>query len=303
MSKTVLVTGATGMQGRPIVDALLAGGFAVRALTRKTAPGLPEGVEIAKGDMDDPANLGAAFDGVDRLVLMLPLVFDDDLVRRYVGNMIAAAQAASVELVVFDTSAPVPEARVGVAAVDVKVTAAEMLAASGLPVVTVRPTIYAGNLAAPWTAPGIVNDKTIAYPLAADVRCSWITWEDAARCVAAAVSDPSLAGQSFDIGGPDALDGAALAQAFRLARGPEHHYVAVPLDAFEAGLNGALGAPVGTEIAALYRWLSGQGAAHLNVTRGGRQNGAEALGVSPVSMANWAAQVPWERIAGNTEAV
>lgn len=297
MSKRILVTGATGMQGRPIVDALLERGFAVRALTRQTAPGLPEGVEIAKGDMDDPASLQAAFDGVDRLVLMLPLVFDNDLVRRYVGNMIAAAQGSSVELVVFDTSAPVPETRVGVAAVDVKVTAAEMLAASGLPVVTVRPTIYAGNLAAPWTAPGIVQDNTIAYPLAADVRCSWITWEDAARCVAAAASDPSLAGQDFDIGGPEALNGEALAQAFRLARGKEHTYAAVPLDTFEAGLNGALGAPVGTEIAALYRWLSGNGAVHLHITRGGRRNGAEALGVSPLSMANWAAQLPWEQIA------
>ncbi len=175
MGKQVLVTGATGMQGRPIVDALLRQGFTVRALTRQEASDLPGGVEVARGDMDDAASLAAAFEGADRLVLMLPLVFDADQVRRYVGNVIEAARAAAVELVVFDTSVPVPDAPVGVAALDVKVEAAAMLAASGLPVVTVRPTIYADNLAVPWTAPGIVADRIIAYPLAADVRCAWIT--------------------------------------------------------------------------------------------------------------------------------
>ena len=293
----ILVTGATGMQGRPIVDALLARGFTVRALTRQSDPNLPPAVEIAHGDMGDLASLQAAFDGIDRLVLLLPLVFDAAQVRRYVGNVIMAARAARIELIAFDTSAPVPHTPVGVAALDVKVEAAAMLDASGLPVVTIRPTIYAGNLAAPWTAPGIVERCTIAYPLAADVACAWITWEDAAACVAAAVADPALAGQCFDVGGPEALDGAALAAAFTRGRGAEHVYAAVPLDAFEEGLNGALGAPVGTEIAALYRWLSGAGAAHLNVARAGQVNGADALGVTLTSIAEWAAHVPWEAVA------
>ncbi|MBM2577435.1 NmrA family NAD(P)-binding protein [Jannaschia sp. Os4] len=293
----ILVTGATGMQGRPIVDALLARGFAVRALTRRSDPGLPPAVEVARGDMDDAASLHAAFAGIDRLVLLLPLAFDAALVRGYVANVIEAARAAEIDLIAFDTSAPVPDAPVGVAAVDVKVEASALLAASGLPVVTVRPTIYAGNLAAPWTAPGIVQSRTIAYPLAADVPCAWITWEDAAACVAAAVANPALVGRTFDIGGPEALDGVALAAAFTQARGVEHVYAAVPLDAFEAGLNGALGAPVGTEIAALYRWLSGPGSGHLDLARGGRANGAGELGVTPASIADWAAQVPWEAVA------
>lgn len=297
MGKRILVTGATGMQGRPIVDALLQRGFTVRALTRHDGPGLPDGVEDALGDMDDAASLAAAFKGIDRLVLMLPLVFDAGQVRRYVSNVIEAAQSAAVDLIVFDTSIPVPAAPVGVAALDVKVEAAAMLAVSGLPVVTVRPTIYAGNLAAPWTAPGIVADRTIAYPLSADVRCAWITWEDAAACVASAAADPTLAGREFDIGGPEALDGAALAAAFTEARGGDYSYAAVPLDAFEQGLNGALGAPVGTEIAALYRWLSGEGADHLDVTRGGRANGATELGVTPVAIADWVAHVPWDATA------
>ena len=294
----VLVTGATGMQGRPIVNALLARGFQVRALTRQAEPGLPDSIEIAHGDLGDLPSLGRAFEGVERAVLLLPLVFDRATVEGYARNFATAAGEAGVKLVVFDTSAPVPSEPVGVAAVDVKVAAARVLAESGLPVATVRPTIYLGNLAAPWTAPGIVADGTIAYPLAAAVRCSWITWEDAAACVAAACADRSTAGETFDVGGPEALDGAGLADGFTKARGTEHRYAAVPLDAFEQGLNGALGEPVGTEIAALYRWLSNEGAAHLDVTRGGRTNGAAALGVQPNDASDWAAHVPWKALVG-----
>jgi hypothetical protein len=61
----ILVTGATGMQGPPIIEALLTRGFALRALTRQEAPGLPEAVEIARGDMDDAASLAAAMQGLD----------------------------------------------------------------------------------------------------------------------------------------------------------------------------------------------------------------------------------------------
>ena len=46
-SRSVLVTGATGLVGRRLVPALQAAGFAVRAVTRKPASaGLPAGVEL-----------------------------------------------------------------------------------------------------------------------------------------------------------------------------------------------------------------------------------------------------------------
>ena len=59
----VLVTGASGFVGSAIVTALLAQGKSVRALVRNTSPlaNLPHnGVEIAKGDMRDPAAMTAA---------------------------------------------------------------------------------------------------------------------------------------------------------------------------------------------------------------------------------------------------
>jgi uncharacterized protein YbjT (DUF2867 family) len=68
MTKTILVTGATGSQGGALVPLLLEKGFKVRALTRN--PAKPAGQRLAKsgcevvaGDLDDEASLERACDG------------------------------------------------------------------------------------------------------------------------------------------------------------------------------------------------------------------------------------------------
>ncbi len=64
----LLVTGATGTIGRPLVDLLVDQGAKVRAVTRHPqAAGLPAGVEVVQGD---PARHDRPFlDGVTALFL------------------------------------------------------------------------------------------------------------------------------------------------------------------------------------------------------------------------------------------
>jgi nucleoside-diphosphate-sugar epimerase len=64
----VLVTGATGELGRPLVARLLAEGCAVRALVRRPDAMLPTAVERAVGDLAAPASLAAAVAGMDVVV-------------------------------------------------------------------------------------------------------------------------------------------------------------------------------------------------------------------------------------------
>ena len=70
-TNTVLVVGATGDLGGRAVDALLARGKHVRALVREeTDPSrlAAKGVEIARGDMLDPASLERAMTGSNAVV-------------------------------------------------------------------------------------------------------------------------------------------------------------------------------------------------------------------------------------------
>lgn len=70
MSKTILVTGATGAQGGALIPLLLEQGFYVRALTRNPAKPAGQavaalGVEVVAGNLDDEASLESACVGMD----------------------------------------------------------------------------------------------------------------------------------------------------------------------------------------------------------------------------------------------
>lgn len=63
----ILATGATGHVGGEPVARLAAHAVAARAMTRRPhTTDWPPGIEAVYGDVEDPASLDAAFDGVDR---------------------------------------------------------------------------------------------------------------------------------------------------------------------------------------------------------------------------------------------
>src|SRR4029450_2185744 len=66
----IMVTGATGNVGRPLVTQLLDRGAKVRAISRhpKTA-GLPDGAEVVQADPSQPDSLHTCFDGVTAIFL------------------------------------------------------------------------------------------------------------------------------------------------------------------------------------------------------------------------------------------
>ncbi|GAB2902665.1 NmrA family NAD(P)-binding protein [Streptomyces mayteni] len=111
----ILVTGATGKQGRATAMRLLAEGRPVRALVRDPAAlvavGLAAaGAQLVSGDFDDPASLRPAFDGARAVFGVPPLALgptglETDLEVARVRALIDAAAAAGVEQVVFSTIA------------------------------------------------------------------------------------------------------------------------------------------------------------------------------------------------------
>src|SRR5512133_3180903 len=101
-NKLIAVTGATGQQGGAVVRKLLADGWQVRALTRDiNKPAAQElkslGAELVAGDMDNRADLDAAFNGVYGVFSVqnfwLPNVGFDGEVRQ--GKLVADAAKAA----------------------------------------------------------------------------------------------------------------------------------------------------------------------------------------------------------------
>ena len=96
---TILVTGATGVVGRQVVEQLVKRGANVRALVRNPAKAdLPAAVEIAQGELLDVDALNAAFPCVSTLFLLNAGVPDD-----FTQALIAlnAARKAGVERIVY----------------------------------------------------------------------------------------------------------------------------------------------------------------------------------------------------------
>ena len=138
----VLVTGATGMVGPRVVEALEQSGFAVRTLSNQPPkPGvLPPGVEVRMGDVTDPATVRAAVAGVKVVVHLAALLhlpdppasLRDAYERTNVGGtraVVEASLAAGVERVVFfSTIAVYGEATGGVLMEDSPVRPATLYA-------------------------------------------------------------------------------------------------------------------------------------------------------------------------------
>lgn len=78
----VLVTGSTGQLGRQVVDALLEAGHHVRALTRQSDPGLPEGVDVHVGDLSEPSVLAEAGADMDAVFLLAGYTDEAEALRR-----------------------------------------------------------------------------------------------------------------------------------------------------------------------------------------------------------------------------
>ena len=97
----LLVTGATGHVGRELVRELDAKGADFRILVRDPAraAGLTARAERIVGDLDAPATLAPAFDGVRELFLLVP-----GIGLEHTAHAIAAAKAAGVRRIVYLSS-------------------------------------------------------------------------------------------------------------------------------------------------------------------------------------------------------
>jgi nucleoside-diphosphate-sugar epimerase len=199
MSARVLVTGASGFVGRPLVDALVGAGHRVRATTRQSGEArFPAGVEtVATGDYRQPVDWAPLLAGVDSVVHLAgiahvgPAIDEADYdrvvhaataelaaacskagTRRFVVMSSVRAQSGpAADGVLTEDDAPRPTEAYGRA----KLRAEAAVRAAGVPWTILRPTmVYGagakGNLArllrvadSPWPLPlaGLANRRSL----------------------------------------------------------------------------------------------------------------------------------------------
>ena len=98
----ILVYGATGDQGLPLIDELLKHGYKVRAASRNPDDFnayASSDVEPVKADLFDIESLRAVSKDIDGIAMNLPFVFDKKIAQEWGGNITKAAADEGVKTV------------------------------------------------------------------------------------------------------------------------------------------------------------------------------------------------------------
>ncbi len=295
MKNTILVTGATGFQGAAITKELIHSGFSVKGFVLETddTRHLQDlGVEVVKGSFENLESLTKAFDGVDKVVLSFPLIFDKDQLMQFAQNIVAAWKKSNVSLFIFNTNLPVFPTETGLAAFDTKLSIEQYFDAQKLPYISLRPTLYMDNLSAPFLLPVIKANNILPYPVPSEKRIAWISHKDLAKFVIAALHRPDLAGKKFYIGGIQQITGEEMARVISKYAKKTIQFVSVTPDDFESQLTASFGKVTAREIANIYRFVRDH-VDHLQA-HDLRDNTLVHLPVSPQTFDDWATEIDWQ---------
>ncbi|MGZ0073286.1 SDR family oxidoreductase [Sphingobium limneticum] len=257
LSKPVLVYLANGVQGSAVVRAALRRGFAVRALVRdkrRSQVLQALGVDLAEGDLSDPASLRAASRGVGHVVLQVP-TGSEAAMRAQAEHALAAATAEGVRSLVLklaSASRPTPCAELSFIA---NAMVEDLVRRSGIPFAIVRPTMYLDNLLKPSARADIVDRGVFEPPIAASQRIAWTSADDCAEA-SMTILHNGVDGGDHIIDGPESLTGEELAA--RIAAGLDRPvvYRAQAVDAFERKVDTAMGPGVGRRVASKFRFFA-----------------------------------------------
>ncbi len=224
-----------------VTTLLLERGLSVRALVRREddrATALrAAGAEVVVGDLLEPADVQRAVRGTRRLY------FGMSVSAGYLEasvTMTAVARDAGVEALVnmsqmtvsqmsIRNTTPSPQQRQ-------HWLREQALAWSGLPVVTIRPTVFMEGFFLPLTAASVRDRGRIELPFGQG-KTSPVSTADVARVVAAVLSDPAPhMGQTYELTGPRSEDLHGVARKYAQALNREVTYVDIPPEDWERGL-------------------------------------------------------------------
>lgn len=258
----VLVTGASGFLGRPLVAALVRAGYAVRAATRERRPSFPAGVErVLVSDFANPIGWDSIVRGVDTVVHLAGLAHADtaeipdarfDRINRATTQDLSdAAARAGVKRLVFISSVraqsgpsaphalregdqPYPTDAYGRS----KLAAEMAVRVSGVPFTILRPVVMYGphpraNIRA------LVRLASLPLPLpfaGLTSRRSLLSVHNLISVILFALATPATAGEIFLVADPNPATIQEIFTMLRRAEGRRPGLIHVPRSVIRLGL-------------------------------------------------------------------
>jgi uncharacterized protein YbjT (DUF2867 family) len=253
--KTVLVTGATGGQGGAVVRHMLPKGWKLRALTRNPAGREAEslvrrGVEVVQGDLEDPASIARAVEGVYGVYSVQNYwTFGAKREVQQGKNVAAAAKKANVRHFVY-SSVGGAERSTGIPHWESKWEIENAIRALGLPATIIRPVGFMENYYVDQVELGILKGK-LNDPVRGDKPYQTIATDDIGAFVALAFERPAeLIGKELEIAGSE-LTNLEAAKVFSRVLGKPVKFQKLPLPLVRLIL--------GKELYRMFRWFNEAG--------------------------------------------
>lgn len=283
----ILLTGATGTIGTPLVRRLTAAGDPVRCLVRDPRRLGPERVrvQIALGDLGNPASFRNAMRGVDTVIHLAAAIRDqpgasiEELDAVATLRLVRAAERAGARRFIFfsamGASLHSPS----------RFFRSKALAEEAVEGADIEGTVFAPSIVYapgdPWVT---LLDRLTRLPVApvsgsGDALYQPIWAQDVADCVVSALRN-SNGQRRYELAGPEALSYDGIVKTALRAFGRRRRLLHVPLPVVRAGLKvaGAFAGP-----AAFATWDEAE-LMELSMTTPNGTADAESLGVRPLPM-------------------
>lgn len=232
--KKILITGATGNIAGVTIHHLASSGTNIRALVhnKSKAEQLKQmKFEIVYGDFGKPQTLGAAFKGVDKVLLITPVSLD---AARFASNAIAAAkQSGTPHIFYISSNVPVPvnESEVGRQRTAIE---AELMD-SGLPYTIIRPTFFMQNTM--MAAQTVASDGTVYLPFS-EGQLPMLDIRDVGEVTAKLLMSAGHDGKTYTLTGPASISLNDVASVLSSTLGKNVAYVNVPFEASKQAMMG-----------------------------------------------------------------
>ena len=247
---TILVTGATGNVGRPLIASLLTDGASVRALTRDPAAAdLPPEADVTGGDYTAAGVLAAAVRGAGAVFVNIGAI------RASLGDLLAAARDEGVSKIVMLSSTTVRDHGEQVYALGAQhKTAEDAVRASGSDWTILRCDGFATNTLS-WAAS--VRAESVVRAPYGQAATALIAERDIAAAAARVLLEPGHAGQTYHLTGQQSITQIQQAEAIGTAIGRPVRFEELPPEAFRQFATQRFPAPVVDDL--LRRWSQSVG--------------------------------------------